>query len=200
VLYLAMAKGIETKTTILEIALNEVRKLGFEALTIGELAKLAGMSKSGLFSHFKSKEQLQVTVIDYAAENFTLQVIRPALKLKRGLPRLEGLMANWIKWSSHNKEGGCPLISAAVEFDDRPGVVQDTTKKHLKNLIESIKKSISLCVEEGHFKSSTDCEQVTYELYSQILGFHLYQRLLKNKNSKQMFEQSIKDLFNRQKV
>jgi AcrR family transcriptional regulator len=195
-----MKKGLKTKTTILETALAQVRRLGFEALSIGELAKVVGMSKSGLFSHFKSKESLQVMVLDYAAENFIHAVIRPSLKLERGLPRLEGIITNWIKWSGHNKDGGCPLIAAAAEFDDRPGIVRETIKKHLSLLITSITKTISLTVEEGHFKEETNCEIVAYQLYSHILGFHLYQRLLKIENSTELFEQTISDLFNLQKI
>lgn len=195
-----MAKGLDTKTTILEIALEQVRRFGFESLSIGELAKLVGMSKSGLFSHFKSKELLQVTILDYAAENFILKVIKPGLKLERGLPRLEGIVQNWLKWSSNHKHGGCPMTAASVEFDDRPGIVRDATKKHLTALVSSITRSITLAVEEGHFKADTDCNKVAFELYSHILGLHLYQRLLSIKDSKKMFEQSVTELFNRQKA
>jgi len=195
-----MAKGLDTKTTILEVALGQVRKFGFESLSIGELAKLVGMSKSGLFSHFKSKELLQVTILDYAAENFILKVIKPGLKLERGLPRLEGIVQNWLKWSSSHKHGGCPMTAASVEFDDRPGIVRDATKKHLTALVNSITRSITLAVEEGHFKASTDCSKVAFELYSNILGLHLYQRLLSIDDSKKMFEQSVAELFDRQRA
>ena len=89
-----MTKRSSTKEIILKTALDLTSRFGLESLSIGELAKTVGMSKSGLFGHFKSKERLQIMVMDYAAENFVLQVIKPAIKEQRGLPRLKAMMEN----------------------------------------------------------------------------------------------------------
>lgn len=189
-----MVKGRTTKTNILDIGLKQARKFGFESLSIGELAKLVGMSKSGLFAHFKSKELMQVMILDYAAENFVLKVIKPALKEQRGLPRLEALIENWIKWSSKSKNGGCPLISASFEFDDVPGKVRMATQGHLQTLVKTIERSVELSIEEGHLNSKTDSHQFGYEIFSKIIGLHLYHRLLQDDKALKTFKLSIKEL------
>src|SRR5918993_72704 len=121
-----MGKGEHTRATILEAALAEASRAGFESLTIGSLAERAGLSKSGLFAHFGSREELQVAAIEAAAARFTETVFLPALKARRGLPRLRALFGNWLGWTrlcglSH----GCPMQAAAIEFDDRPAPVRD---------------------------------------------------------------------------
>jgi AcrR family transcriptional regulator len=189
-----MVKGKETKTNILEVGLKQARKFGFESLSIGELAKLVGMSKSGLFAHFKSKELMQVMILDYAAENFVLKVIKPALKEDRGLPRLHALIDNWIKWSSKGKNGGCPLISASFEFDDIPGKVRAATQNHLQTLVKTIERSVEISVEEGHLDQKTDCHQFGYEVFSKIIGLHLYHRLLQDEQALSTFKSSIQGL------
>ena len=113
-----MNKALETKEHILQVALDLTSKFGLESLSIGSLAKSVGMSKSGLFGHFKSKEKLQIMVMDYAAENFTKQVIIPAIKKPRGLPRLESMMRRWKLWSGSYMSGGCPILSSILEFDE----------------------------------------------------------------------------------
>ncbi len=192
-----MEKGISTKLNILEIALKQVRKFGLEALSIGELAKTVGMSKSGLFAHFKSKESMQVMILDYAAENYVLKVVRPALKVEAGLPRLKGIIDCWIKWSAHNKYGGCPLIAAAIEFDDRPGKVRDSIRGHLNDLVKTIERSVLICKREGHFVNDSKEEQIAYEIYSLVLGFHIYQRLLGIKDAEQKLRDSLDELYSR---
>jgi len=190
-----MEKGISTKLNILETALKQVRKFGLDALSIGELAKTVGMSKSGLFAHFKSKESMQVMILDYAAENYVLKVVKPAIKVEAGLPRLKALIDNWIKWAAHNKYGGCPLISAAIEFDDRPGKVRDSIRLHLKDLVHTLERAVRVTIENGHFKPETNTEQVAYEIYSLVLGFHLYQRLLGIEDSEAKLKSSLEEIY-----
>jgi AcrR family transcriptional regulator len=195
-----MDKGLSTKCTILEVALNKVRKGGFEALSIGELAKTVGMSKSGLFAHFKSKESMQLMILDYAAENFVLKVFRPALKVESGLPRLRAIIDNWFEWSSHNKHGGCPLLAAAIEYDDRPGKVRDQVTEHLNLLTKAIEKSVKLCIEKGDFKESVDTSRMAFEIYSLILGFHIYERLLEASEAEKMLRESLEQLYIRAQI
>jgi AcrR family transcriptional regulator len=189
-----MVKGIETKTNILEVGLKQARKFGFESLSIGELAKLVGMSKSGLFAHFKSKELMQVMILDYAAENFVLKVIKPALKKERGIPRLNALIDNWIRWSSKGKNGGCPLISASFEFDDIPGKVREATQRHLKDLQATIEKAVEISIEEGHLRKDVDKHLFAYEVFSKIIGLHLYYRLLQDETALKTFRKSFDNL------
>lgn len=182
-----MNKGYSTKETILKTAFELTSKFGLESLSIGELAKSVGMSKSGLFSHFKSKEKLQIMVMDYASENFVLKVVKPALKKDRGIDRIVALMKNWEKWSSTYLPGGCPFLSAIVEFDDRPGAVRDHIKTLQGTMVQTFTRSINIAKEERQLKSDTDSEQLAYEIYSNMIGFHIYNRLLKDKKAKNRF-------------
>lgn len=183
-----MSKGIGTKETILKTAFELTSKFGLESLSIGELAKSVGMSKSGLFGHFKSKEKLQIQVLDFAAENFVLKVVKPALKEKRGLNRLRAIMLNWRKWSTNYLPGGCPFLSSIVEFDDRPGPVRDHLRELQATMIGTFKRSVDIAIEEKELVAKTDSEQIAYEIYSNMVGFHIYNRLLKDKNANQKFE------------
>ncbi len=182
-----MSKGIKTKETILNTALQLTSKFGLESLSIGELAKSVGMSKSGLFGHFKSKEKLQIMVLDYAAENFTQQVIIPALKKPRGLPRLEAMMMNWKKWSGSYMTGGCPFLSSIVEYDDRPGNVRDHVKLLQETMIGSFERALRVSNEENQIRSNVDIKQAGYEIYANMIAYHIYSRLLGDKNSDKMF-------------
>lgn len=194
-----MKKGISTKETILKAAFELTSKFGLGSLSIGELAKSVGMSKSGLFGHFKSKEKLQIMVMDYASDNFVLRVIKPALQAPRGLARLEKLMINWKKWSTSYLPGGCPFLGAIIEFDDRPGVIHDHIQKIQSTMIHTFERSISIAVEEAELRADTDIEQLAYEVYSNMIGYHIYNRLLKDKRSNQKFDLAFKSIINRVK-
>jgi AcrR family transcriptional regulator len=186
-----MTKGFNTKENILKAALDLTSKFGLESLSIGVLAKTVGMSKSGLFGHFKSKERLQMMVMDYAADNFTKQVIIPALSNPRGLPRLESMMKNWKSWSGTYLAGGCPFLSSIVEFDDRPGNVRDHIKHLQSQMIKTFERTIEISVEENQIKSDTSVKQIAYEFYSNMIGYHIYSRLLTDEDSNIMFNNSF---------
>jgi len=121
-----MSKGEQTRDAILDIALAKASQVGLGALSIGELAKEAGMSKSGLFAHFDSKENLQLEVMKSAAQRFIDQIVTPALRAPRGEPRVRALFENWFRWAKDSKlPGGCLFIAAATELDDQPGPLRD---------------------------------------------------------------------------
>ena len=123
---LNMSRGTQTRSDILSHALNHASRIGLSGLSIGTLARDVGMSKSGLFAHFGSKEELQRAVLESAAERFVAEIILPAIKQPRGLPRVRALFENWVVWSQSSKrEGGCLFVSGSSEFDDRPGVVRE---------------------------------------------------------------------------
>ena len=184
---MGMSKGIGTKENILKTAFELTSKFGLEALSIGELAKTVGMSKSGLFGHFKSKERLQIQVLDFAAESFVKKVVKPSLKEKRGLTRLAAMMDNWRKWSSNYLPGGCPFLSAIIEFDDRPGPVRDHLKKLQATMIGTFERSVKIAIEENEIEEGVDTEQMAYEIYSNMVGYHIYNRLLKDKKAHDKF-------------
>jgi AcrR family transcriptional regulator len=180
-----------TKDKIIQVAYDWTSKFGLESLTIGELAKAVGMSKSGLFGHFKSKERLQMMVLDFTAQNFTFSVIKPAIKKERGIPRIEAMVDNWIKWSSSANAGGCPFVAAAIEYDDRPGKIREHIQSYLNLMMSSFSKAVDIAIEEGQLKQETDPKQLAYEVYSLMIGFHVYSRLLGDKKAKQRLKNGI---------
>ena len=121
----AAQKGQQTKAAIIDAALSLASQVGLEGLSIGAIAEVMGMSKSGVFAHFGSREELQISVVREYHERFERDVFRPALEQPRGLPRLRALFDNWMRQTSLEIDSGCIYISGAVEFDDRPGPVRD---------------------------------------------------------------------------
>jgi AcrR family transcriptional regulator len=198
--YGPMSKGADTKELILKTALDFASRWGLEALSIGELAKKVGMSKSGLFGHFNSKEKLQMMVLDYASNHFVEAVLLPAYKKERGIPRIEATVANWYRWIEKQNEGGCPFVAAAFEYDDRPGQVQDHLRSHLDTMINSFVRSAEIAVEEGHFKADTDCREFAYRFYSFLLGLHLYSKLLKDESAFDFHKSAFEDLLSKYRV
>ena len=154
-------------------------RLGLECVSIGELAKAAGMSKSGLFAHFRSKERLQVEILDHAAREFTRSVIVPALKKRGGVPRIKALVRNWVRWAD-NLRGGCIFVMASAEYTDRPGKVRDRLLEQQREWIDCLRRIGESAIKSGDFRKGTDCEQFAFELYSLLLGFHLYKELLES--------------------
>jgi AcrR family transcriptional regulator len=121
----ASTKGAATREAILARSYALACRNGLEGLTIGLLAEQVGMSKSGVFAHFGSREDLQLSTLDFAGELFARSVLEPALKEQRGLPRLRAIFANWAEWVRHDQDGGCIFLAAASEYDDRPGAIRD---------------------------------------------------------------------------
>jgi AcrR family transcriptional regulator len=193
-----MRKGTETKTAITKEALAAASKIGLENLSIGNLAKSIGMSKSGLFSHFTSKESLQIEVLNEAEELFTHYVIKPALQEPRGEPRLRKLFERWLNWSQQKfLPGGCIFITAATEFDDQPGPLRDRVAEVQGKWFAFIAEAARIAKEEDHFRADLDEEQFAYEFFSIALGYHMVNRLLKDPKAKQRFSTALEDLFNR---
>lgn len=175
-----MGKGDQTRDQILRAALNQASRLGLEGLSIGGLAREVGMSKSGLFAHFGSKRDLQLAVIDLAAELFIDTVIRPAIREERGEPRIVALFENWTTWTERTAvEGGDVLASTPWEFDDRPGPVRDLLQQTLSELHHTLAKAARIAVNQGHFRADLDPEQFAFELHSILLGFHVLNRLFR---------------------
>lgn len=176
-----MRKGELTKDRILERALSLASSTGLYGLTIGALALETKLSKSGLFAHFGSKEDLQLEVLKSAQERFERDVLRPAIAKPRGLPRLRAMFENWVKWSGDRKlPGGCIFIQAAVELDDRPGPAREYLVAGQKAWLAALARAAQLAVEEKHFKKDVDPEQFAFELYGLVMIFHHAKRLLRD--------------------
>jgi AcrR family transcriptional regulator len=191
-----MDKGIETREKILHAAMHMVRESGFDSLTIGETAKQVGMSKSGVFAHFASRDELLLKVILFTAEDFKVQVFDRALQHKRGLERIHALSRYWIKWSNQ-PSGGCPFMSGAFEFDDRPGVIRDALVKQEKAVHDIWERAAKIAVEEKEFKADTDCKQFAYEIFGNLLSFQIYKRLLNDVKAGHLYNVSFNSIIAR---
>ncbi len=172
-----MTKGIETKTAILDTALDMTSELGLEGVTIGILAKATKMSKSGLFAHFQSKENLQVEILRHAATVFSTNVIAPAQRVEPGIPRIRAIVKNWTDWTA-KLSGGCIFIAASIQFNDREGSVRSFLLKQQEAWIRTLRKVSRSAIKTKEFREDIDCQQFVFELYSLLLGFHLYHHLL----------------------
>ncbi len=174
----ATQKGAATREMIVERAYDIARRDGLEGVSIGELATATGMSKSGVFAHFGSREDLLRTVLDWAGTRFVEQVLHPALKQPRGLPRLRAVIANWAEWIEHNSEG-CVILGAAVEFDGRPGRMREDTAKMLQRWQDSLEHAVQLAIDTGELRSDCDAGLIAFQILALMQGMHharMYQR------------------------
>lgn len=179
----ALQKGQQTKAAIVDAALSLATHIGLEGLSIGALAEVTQMSKSGVFAHFGSREELQISVIREYHQRFEQEVFYPAMSEARGLPRLRAMFANWMKRTSVELDSGCIYISGAVEFDDRPGPVRDALAWSVQTWHSAMKRAIAMAKEEGHLHPDVDEEQMLFEIHGLILALHYEARFLKNPSS-----------------
>lgn len=176
-------KGQQTKAAIVDAALGLAAQIGLEGLSIGALAEVMQMSKSGVFAHFGSREELQISVVREYHARFEEEVFYPALTAPRGLPRLRALFANWMKRTSVEIDSGCIYIGGAVEFDDRPGPVRDALVSSVNTWLSAMRRAIDLAVEEGHLRPDTDATQMGFEVHALILALHYEARFLRSPDS-----------------
>lgn len=174
-----MKKGEITRNGILEKAMDMAGRLGLDGVSIGGLAKAMGMSKSGLFRHFQSKENLQLAILEHAIAIYAEKVAIPALKTEAGIPRIKTLVDRWIDWSTRST-GGCIFVIAGTDFSDRPGKVRDRIREQQQDWIDSLCRIAQSAIRTGDFRENIDCKQFAFEFYSLLLGFHLYHRLLRS--------------------
>ena len=174
-----LMKGQQTRATILDAALGLAANMGLEGLSIGALAEVTHMSKSGVFAHFGSREELQISVIREYHVKFEEDVFFPSMREARGLPRLKALFDRWMRRVSMEIDSGCIYISGAVEFDDRPGPVRDALATMVRAWQEALERAIRLAVAEGHLRADTDPQQMLFEVHGLILALHHDARFLR---------------------
>ncbi|MGY4830718.1 TetR/AcrR family transcriptional regulator [Sphaerotilaceae bacterium SBD11-9] len=174
-----LQKGQQTRAAILEAALGLASHMGLEGLSIGALADVMHMSKSGVFAHFGSREELQISVIREYHAKFEEEVFFPALNEERGLPRLRALFERWIKRVSIELDSGCIYISGAVEFDDRPGPVRDALVTMVRAWHLALERAIRMSIDEGQLRADTDAQQMLFEIHGHILAVHHDARFLR---------------------
>lgn len=144
---------------------------GLEGLTIGRLAAELSMSKSGLFAHFGSKEELQLATVEAAREVFVREVVHPAFEAPKGLGRLWKLCDVWLEHVRREVfRGGCFFAAAAAEFDGRPGAVRDRVAAIMKEWLAVLGRSVAAAQREGQLDPSADPAQLAFELNALEMG------------------------------
>src|SRR4029434_1066244 len=195
-----MSKGQLTRQTILDHASALASRVGLEGLSIGGLAEDLNLSKSGLFAHFRSKEALQIQVLEHAAARFTEAVIKPALATPRGEPRVRAVFDRWRKWPKENDmPGGCFFVAAATELDDRPAPPRDVLVRQQKDWLDILANVARTAVTEGHFRKNLDVEQFAYELFGIMLAYHYVVRLLSDPKADARADAAFESLITRSK-
>lgn len=174
-----MSKGAATRDRIVEQAMASASVEGLEGISLGRLAAELGMSKSGLFAHFASKEALQLDVLQAAADRFMQIVVRPAMAEPRGEPRVRSLFEHWLAWERHESlPGGCIFMHAAAELDDRPGPTRDALVQWQRQWLDALAKAARLAVETGHFRAGLDPDLFAFQQLGLVLGYYHTRRLL----------------------
>lgn len=196
-----MKKGEQTRSVILNEAVALASQVGLEGLSIGSLASRLDLSKSGLFAHFGSKEDLQLLTLKRAQKIFQERVLSPALKEPRGLPRLRALFSGWLAWVAQNNDlpGGCLMLAAAAEYDDRPGTIRELVAAGQRELRGAVVKAIRLAIEEGDLTPGTDPWQLAFELFGVVLATHHDRRLLDDTRSVARAQSAIERLIGAQR-
>ena len=192
-----MRKGEQTRAAILKCALDIASRTGIEGLSIGVLAERMQMSKSGVFAHFGSREELQIAALREYTREFEEEILFPGLAAPRGLPRLEALFEKWLQRCAREIASGCIYISGAVEYDDRPGPIREVLVDMVSTWQGILERAVRLSVEEGHLLVDTDPKQIVFEMYGLILSLHHDARFLRTagseKRAKTGFERLIRE-------
>ncbi|UPK76697.1 TetR/AcrR family transcriptional regulator [Nocardioidaceae bacterium SCSIO 66511] len=179
---MSLTKGESTRLAILDEALQLTSRTGVTSLSIGGLARETGMSKSGLFAHFRSKEELQLQVVGRARDRFVDTVVRPALAAPRGESRVRALFDGWARWEREAFDGGCIFVTLAAELDNRPGPVRDALVASERDWLELLASTAATAVSEGHFRSDLDTAQFAFEVHGIMLANHHANRLMDDSN------------------
>ncbi|WBS02800.1 TetR/AcrR family transcriptional regulator [Pseudoduganella sp. SL102] len=167
----ATAKSETTYATIIAAAMDMAAAEGIGKLSLGELAKRTGISKSGVFSRVGSLETLQAAVLDEYDRRFAEEVFMPSMGVPKGLPRLISQVNQWLKKiGDEAPRGACLYTAGAFEFDDLAGPLRDRLEQGVARWRASLRKTVLQAMEAGHLRPDTDPEQLVFEIYSLIIG------------------------------
>ncbi len=196
----SLQKGQLTKQVIVDAALGLATQIGLEGLSIGVLAEVTHMSKSGVFAHFGSREELQISVIREYFNRFEQDVFAPAMLEPQGLPRLTALFANWMKRVAIEIQSGCIFISGAVEFDDRSGPVHDALASSVKTWLQAVHRTVVQAKACGQLDEAADEKQIAFEIHGLILALHYEARFLKYPGSIERATRGFDNIVRRSKA
>lgn len=186
-----MGKGATTREAIVSQALDRAVQVGLSGLSLGPLADDLNLSKSGLFAHFKSKEALQLAVLQEAIDRFTDRVVEPGLQAPRGRARMEALMRCWFDWiEGEPGMRGCLFSVAAQEYDDRPGAIHDLLVGSQRQWQESLAR-VAVDLPSGGPMPADMCQQVVFELTGSVLAFQQQAKLFKAPTARARVEAAL---------
>lgn len=186
-----MGKGATTREAIVSQALDRAIQVGLSGLSLGPLAESLELSKSGLFAHFKSKEALQLAVLQEAIGRFMSRVVEPGLQPPRGRPRMEALMRRWFDWiEGEPGMRGCLFATAVQEYDDRPGAIRDLLVESQAEWQESLAR-VAADLPRGGWAPADFCRQLTFELVGVTLSFQQQAKLFKASNARARAEEAL---------
>jgi AcrR family transcriptional regulator len=193
------SKGEQTRRTILSRALSIVSEVGYEGLSIGVLAEETQLSKSGLFAHFKSKEALQLGVIQEVISRFTLRVVQPALAAPRGEPRLRVLFDKKLEWIRGEQElRGCLLQKGSLEYHNRLGhPVRERLVQAFQDWWELVIRCAQTAIDEGHFRGDLEPEQFGYEFDAITMMYQQRQGLMRDRAAGARAQTAFESLLDR---
>ncbi len=193
-----MSKGEQTRQEIVERALALSGEVGLEGLSLGVLAAGMNLSKSGLFAHFKSKEALQLAVLERAIDDFIEEVVLPALKISRGEPRVRKLFDLYLQWiHGHGGRGSCFFMALTHEYDDRPGPIRDRLVQSQRDWYDTLARAARTAVEEGHFRADLDLDQFAYEMVGIGMVYQQVAKLLENPRAEERARSAFETLMTR---
>ncbi len=187
-----LSRGDKTREDILRTSVDIASAEGLEGLSIGRLANELGMSKSGLFAHFGSKEVLQLATLEAASRIFVSEVVRPSENIEPGLSRLIALVDTWINSVANTcNRGGCFFYAVSAEMDDRPGKVRDLISKLTRDWVNTLTKEMKLAIKLGELEKSCDAELVVFQLHGFVQEGNWFRRLHRNNRAFQMTRESV---------
>lgn len=193
-----MSKGAATRQTILEHAGRLASQLGVEGVTIGRLAVDLALSKSGLFAHFKSKEELQLQLLEFVRLRFVQTVIEPAFTSPPGEDRVRAIFEHWLVWPERSSlPGGCFFVAASFELDDRPGPVRDRLAALQAEWFDTLARAAESAIRRGQFHGDLDPRLFAHEMYGLMITGHLATRLLNDPEAKERTRRAFAGLLAR---
>jgi AcrR family transcriptional regulator len=184
-----VSKGETTREVILDAASRLARTVGLGGMTISTLAANTDLSKSGLYAHFRSKESLQLQVLEHAKARFVAEVIVPALATPRGEPRVRALFERKLWWNA--QPGGCIFTAASIELDDQPGPVRDRVVRDQRDWLDTLAEVFRSGLKEGQFRADADPEQFAFEADGVMLSYHMCKRLLGDETAESRARQAF---------
>jgi len=173
--------ALPTRSRIIETGTNLLSTSGLSGITLGTLAERTGMSKSGLFAHFGSKEEVQLSLLEHTAQVAAEHVVAPAMRAAEGLPRLRALVRNWLGWTARaGLAGGCPIAAGIFELDDTEGPVREQLLQLEKSWRSLLAQHVAQAVDLGHLRRDLDIEQFVWELCGIYLSHHAFLRFVRD--------------------